>query len=322
MSWIKDFFGKNFKFYAAYLLIILFLIFLIFEILIRSMTFSTGAGIGSASERWNNRYWKPINELGYRDFDILVNDKRKSVIFLGDSFTAGQGVKFDQTFYYLISKSLDKHLKTINLGQSGTSTNDQIENLSQLNDQINPKIDTLVIQYFGNDIEDYAQIKPVNKNIFRRFFSKLSELYSFFDSLYIAKKWNQDYMDSLFLSYKNQNKMNLHLEEINRLFSIARKKDSRIIFLTFPFLNNNSNLEKSKIYISQLKDNFKEICKKGDFFVDISHIARKFKTNERVVNFLDAHPSPELHSETALILLSILNNKKRGIEEIALECKK
>jgi hypothetical protein len=56
---------------------------------------SDGFGITRASALWHEKYWKPINSLGYRDpeytQDYLAG--RKVVLVVGDSFVAGHGTK-------------------------------------------------------------------------------------------------------------------------------------------------------------------------------------------------------------------------------------
>jgi hypothetical protein len=320
MSWIKCFFNGNFKYYFAYFSIIVVFTLLIIEIILRSMTFSSGTGVGSANQRWEDKYWSPVNELGYRDFDLVLDDSRRSIILLGDSFTAGHGVKFEETFFYSIHQSLDLNYRVINLGQSGTSTIEQINNLSKLITKVKPNIDTMVIQYFGNDIDDYTKLPPLKKSLFRRGMSRVSELYSFFDAFFINKKWNQDYMESLFLSYQNQDIMRKHLNDINTLVDIVKADDAKIIFLAIPFLNNNDNLDKSKIYISQLKENFINTCEDNDYFVDVSPLAKSFEISKRVVNFMDAHASPELHLEIGVLLNRLLKNNIKESDESVYVC--
>lgn len=51
---------------------------------------SHGVGHSLGSNLWFGYYWKPLNSFGYRDRE--PDPSRPSVLFLGDSFTAGHGI--------------------------------------------------------------------------------------------------------------------------------------------------------------------------------------------------------------------------------------
>ena len=66
--------------------------------------------------------------------------------------------------------------------------------------------------------------------------------------------------------------------------------------VVFPFLSNQSSILESKdLYIEKVKKTFINNCKKGDFFYDASIPSSELSTKQRIVNFLDSHPSPKLH---------------------------
>ena len=46
-----------------------------------------------SSELWFRRYWHPINNEGYRDYQTKHLDGRSVLFVVGDSFVAGHGVK-------------------------------------------------------------------------------------------------------------------------------------------------------------------------------------------------------------------------------------
>ena len=320
MSWINRFFKGNFKYYLATFSLILIFTFIILEIVLRSISYTSGVGIGSGNERWNDKYWTPINKFGYRDYEILINDSRPSIVFLGDSFTAGHGVKFEETFFYSVRQSLDENYRAINLGRSGSSTLQQKHNLSELISKINPNIDTFVFQIFGNDVEDYVKFPKIHRSILRRGLSRVSDLFSLIDVFYIRKTWVQGYMDSLFLSHQNQTVMTKHLIDINSITSSVKKDGAKVIFLAMPFLSNNDSLEKSEIYISKLRENFINMCSDGDYFIDVSPMARNFNDSERVVSLLDHHASKELNFQIGLLLKRLLNNNLKEFDEGVIPC--
>jgi len=310
----------NFKYYFASIFIFIAFTFLIAEIAIRLLTFSNGLGIGSANERWNSKYWTPINQLGYRDYAIEIADSRPSVIFLGDSATAGNGIKFEETFYYSVRKSLDENFRAINISRGGASTGQEKYNLSELITKINPNIDTLIWQVHPNDIEDYVRFPKLKRNILRRALSRVSDLYSFFDILFVSNIWSKGYVEALYLGHRDENIMKKHLVDINDITSSLKNNNSKIIFLAIPFLGNKDSLERSEVYISKLRENFINNCKYNDYFIDITPISEGFNDHDRVVSFLDQHGSPELNSEIATLLTKVISGDYKELDEGVTPC--
>ncbi|MCD8541018.1 MAG: hypothetical protein LRY55_15615 [Leadbetterella sp.] len=50
-----------------------------------------GVATTRASALWVDKYYKPVNSLGYRDREPNLKTAKKVVLFVGDSFTAGYG---------------------------------------------------------------------------------------------------------------------------------------------------------------------------------------------------------------------------------------
>tara|TARA_B110000503_G_scaffold142054_1_gene237586 strand:+ start:146 stop:517 length:372 start_codon:yes stop_codon:yes gene_type:complete len=114
--------------------------------------------------------------------------------------------------------------------------------------------------------------------------------------------------------------MRKHLNDINTLIDLVKVDDAKVIFLAIPFLNNNDNLDKSEIYISQLKQNFINTCERNDYFADISAIAKRFEISKRLVNFMDAHASPELHLEIGILLNRLIKDNIKVSDESVYFC--
>lgn len=314
----------NLKFYAAYAFIVFFIVILFFEILLRTITpFSTGTGDG-IGRKWIGEFWKPINSMGYRDEEPIFDSDRSIAIFLGDSFTAGHGVKYEETYFYLVKKMIEKSYVSANLGQNGTSTSRQIANYRKFLDSTNIKPDVVVYQYFGNDIADFISIPKMGGNAIQQALSKLSYLYSFVDSYFFIKKFGQEYVENLRQAYSNSDTFLKHKTQILELYQLFDRGGSKVIFLVFPFLNNKFLLAESQaMYIEGLREFFRNNCKNGDLFYDASNIALTLKQIDRIVNFMDAHPSKKLHALVAQDLVSFLaSNKSLENAKSVLKCEK
>jgi len=69
----------------------------------------------SYKDSWGyNNYLVHTNNLGFKDKSIRdVNFKEKNILFIGDSFTEGVGLKFDQTYVGIISEKLKKIIQIL-----------------------------------------------------------------------------------------------------------------------------------------------------------------------------------------------------------------
>ncbi len=290
---------KRVAFYIISLLASLLLAIFVVEIGLRLVSFSNGVGTGKASQRWHEENWKPINKLGYRDNEI-ENNTKPTIIFLGDSFTAGYGVKFTETFYSHVKRIGGEKYRYVNLGQSGASTRGEEINLDVFLKTYNGNVELVIHQYFGNDIEDY--MKPIAGH-FRSSFLKLlvqkSELANLIGNYFFLKSFSDQYLLSLFTAYSDKATLDAHLSDLNRLHLRAHSLEAKVVFLIFPFLGDDNVLSQSAKYVLPLKKYFLENCRRNDTMFDVSPLALTLKPTERTVNPLDAHPSALLHTLVA-----------------------
>lgn len=95
---------------------------------------------------------------------IEFNDKQ-SIWFLGDSITNGYGVKFEDVYYNVYKKKIDKN---INIYNSSNYNSSYLNTFSNLNETVlkflKPK-DTVIYQFNFNDIIDIAQTISYHKRI-------------------------------------------------------------------------------------------------------------------------------------------------------------
>ena len=103
----------------------------------------------------DNARWGPItyrvrtNSLGFKDRNTrnvpLVSDKHR-IIFMGDSFTEGNGVEYEHTFVGLIDSALsEKGIEVLNAAVSGYSTIIYWRKTKYLVEEIGLKFDELVV---------------------------------------------------------------------------------------------------------------------------------------------------------------------------------
>jgi lysophospholipase L1-like esterase len=110
-----------------------------------------------AQQNWLAKYAQP-NSLGFRDREWTLADweGKTTVVVLGDSFTAGNGIANPEDRYSsVLARHLGDDYAVINLGVSGTSTYEQLQILKDFPLK-NP--DVVIWQYFLNDI-NYTGLK-------------------------------------------------------------------------------------------------------------------------------------------------------------------
>jgi hypothetical protein len=287
--------SNNIKFYAAYIFLCILIPILLLEFGLRFATFPSGTGAGSASQRWFEKNWNPINAEGYRDLELNDNSEKPAMVFLGDSFTAGHGVKFTETYYFWARKNFSNSYDFVNLGRNGASTKHQEKNLVKFFAAHTVQPRYMIHQYFGNDIEDYIERIKIERGFLRRNLSRVSELYNFIDTYFYIAEFSKLYIEQLLGAYENQHLFKQHYSDIERIHETVYSKNGQIIFVLFPFLNSEQALNASGTYIKRVKDAFLQGCRQGDIFIDVTPLAFSLTSSERVVNFMDGHPSPRLH---------------------------
>ena len=296
MSWIKV---RKALFYSLYSIVVaIFIVELLIRFFWPVMSTGTGTGIG---REWFKMYWQPINTDGYRDQEVDLQVENKLLLTIGDSFTAGYGVLFDETYSSLLRKKLGDTYDVVNLGDNGASTSDEKDNFKRFLQKYRKIPDVIVYQYFGNDIQNLADVDECYKflNILGNLgkaLSRISYLYGFIDASLLQKKFSSCYVLALTSAYRDKQKLTIHKEEIKDLVSDMRSDDNIVIMIAFPYLNNDETLINSKaIYIAEIREEFFKFCNKGDWFYDPTSAALNLKKDERVANFMDAHPSALLH---------------------------
>ncbi len=87
---------------------------------------------------------------------------RSNIVVVGDSYTEGCGVKYNQSYPYYLSKDINKNV--INLGVGGYNTKLELERFKEIGLKYHPKL--IIWQYCYNDYEDTNQFQRLLYNVF------------------------------------------------------------------------------------------------------------------------------------------------------------
>jgi hypothetical protein len=120
------------------------------------------------SQRWYERHWK-TNRLGYRDDLEYWRGKRtglRRITFLGDSFTAGQGVLLEERFANRIREARPEW-QVHTIAWLGASTVGELAALEDLIEQ-GYELDVVVLVYYYDDIHDFMD-RPALERFVRAF---------------------------------------------------------------------------------------------------------------------------------------------------------
>lgn len=263
---------------------------------------SHGVGYTLGSRNWGMYYWKPINKFGYRDnnYDIEEVMYKKKIFVLGDSLTAGHGIKnVKDRFSNLLEKKLPPNYKVFNIASCGSDTKDAFNRL--LRYPLKP--DILVFQYFINDIEGaatsrgkkFAGFKPYqNVNKALKPFIKYSYLFNYIYWQHPRTDTNL-YIDFLISSYNDEKIMEDHLSDLNKIVIFCKKNHIPLIVVLFPFMQDVDICEH---FLASIEKFFIE---KNVIAINVIDIIEKkeIPINKRVVNSNDGHPSILIHKLVA-----------------------
>lgn len=93
-------------------------IFIFTELVFTNVPKSHAIGFTYASMIWDIKYWHPVTVDGYRD-QPKVDTSKKNIIFIGDSFTSGHGLKNVSDRFSNIAGNALTEYNFLNYGISG-----------------------------------------------------------------------------------------------------------------------------------------------------------------------------------------------------------
>lgn len=158
-----------------------------------------------------------INSLGFKDFasrDIPLTTSKKRILFMGDSFTEGRGVTYDESFTGLINRKVDSSkIEVLNGAVSSYCPKLYYLKSKFLLEHVGLKIDELYLFIDISDIQDeilYENFEPNRIPLYRWFLYKTkiflkthSFIYYSIYNKFLLKKVSMEYDESIFPDLKN-----------------------------------------------------------------------------------------------------------------------
>lgn len=226
------------------------------------------------------------NDIGFRDKGIDVKKTKKRILFVGDSFTLGWGVKEDSTFTRVLEKILrtsDYDYEVINSGIGNYNSRMECELFKWKGIKTNP--DIVILMFFANDAEPVPEVSPLQ-------YSMISKSYLFallFDRIQKIKVMaNADYRwDAYYKSlYRHTNPgLKDNMDALGEIAVTCRKRNIPLLFVNIPVLHQLKDYplyEATKFIESASRNN-------GTHFLDLLPAIEAYPPKTLWVSPEDAH---------------------------------
>lgn len=299
---------------AGTLIMPLVVLLILLEIAFMFIEQSHEGGLSRASNIWFERHWTPMTGI-YRDAEHTDTLGKKKVLVIGDSFTAGHGLKsVDDRFSNILASKLGaEKFVTYNLGISGSDTRDEYERYEKFG--VRP--DVLVLQYFPNDIEKAAKSHGVEAGGLRPYGDLRGPLRHLVQQSYLLNYiyWQLPHGDAApFMEYTRKVYsspaiMNAHLSDLGKFVAIRDKYQIPMYVVLFPF---SHNLEKTAQYTGPIANFFRQ---HNVPVLEVGSLVKDIDPNDRIVGRNDFHASAIVNHRVGDALYQLVSqNKSQAIK--------
>ena len=255
--------------------------------------------LSKASQIWWEKYWSPVNSLGYRDKEPNAGNGKKQVLVIGDSFAAGHGLKdAEERFSNILERKLGADKYTVyNLGVSGADTRDEAKRL----EAFPVKPDIIILEYFPNDIEKVGREKGIALSGAEPYADLSGPLATIVKRFYLANfiYWQLPHTQfSTFekfveTAYTDSTVLNSHKADLAKMLAYRDKTGAEMYAVFIPFL---FQVEKSAGYTKPVEAYLQS---NGVKVVGINDGILKISDKGRVVGKNDGHASAEVNAMIA-----------------------
>ena len=280
------------------------------------VSLSHGGGEAYSGKIWGKKYWNPINYLGYRDEQ--PNKNENTVFFIGDSFTAGWGVKdiqdrFGETVATELYKK-GKRINEINLGRYGADTRLEYHLFEKFISKTGIKPDQVVLQFFVNDVDKFI---PKNKKCvsipdsnprWKNILIEGSYLVNYINSLYPSNNSNLktlkecEYTEQLKYVFNTDSIWNKEEYQLNKFKNYSTKNKIPLTIIFFPFMEDLKMAKELNI-----ENRITTYCKQNKIkLLNVTKLLDKVPREKRQVSITDSHASAEVHKIAGKKLASLI----------------
>ena len=266
---------------------------------------SHNVGYTLASGIWFADFWGKPNALGYRDVEHQREPGKKLVFTVGDSFTAGGGLRSVASRFSNLLQQQQPSLQVLNLGMNGADTIGEFRHLVE--HPLQP--DVVVLQWGVNDIEGAILRAGHQVPAFAPYQDMPSvKLRWLVRSSYLANFAYWAFPHSDLLAYEQQLErmlvdpkvLQLHLQDLQQFVDYATQRHVQLVVVLFPMLHD---LEKSRPMIAPVRALFTQ---QGVPVIEVADLVQDMSPSSRMVSSQDAHPSVRVNELVAEALSRVL----------------
>lgn len=269
-----------------------------------------------ASQRWFERHWQPINGLGFRDVEHVgqVADVPELIFFVGDSFTAGQGMDDARLrFCDLVGEARGPDARAVVVAQCGWNTGNQREAVDGMAAQLGRSPTEVVLAYVPNDILDPRYLVgrsepfPLPSDPTAggpSWLAWMSGSSYLTDALWWrVVRWTAlaelalEHGDTLRRAFEDESIWSAHAADLRALAERVAAHGASLTVVVFPDL---FSVKATRTHTARVAALFEET---GARVHDLGPILSGRSRLELVSSPRDGHPGPRLHAEVAALLL-------------------
>jgi len=179
-----------------------------------------------------------INEYGFRgpDYPLDKPPGKQRVVLLGDSFTFGEGVRFEDTFGERLEQRLGRdHVEVLNLGVGGIDTIEEVSYLRHQGLRFQP--DLVILVYVLNDAGNELNVWQQFRKQYEKRWLKGSYLISFLFARIGRETMGRRYVDALVSASKSRMAgWERSLRGVVEAGELAHAAGSGFAVVIFPFM--------------------------------------------------------------------------------------
>ena len=252
------------------------------------------------SQRWFYRYWDN-NAIGVRDdvdYAMSITPGKRRITFLGDSFTAGQGIKKvgDRFVNHIRARHPEQEIHM--LAELGLDTDSE---LAILNGFIGHhyQADRVVLVYCLNDVSDLLPEWVAAGKLIKAESRKTGWLVQnsyFLNTFYYRWKIMRNPYAKNYFAFIGEGYQGAVWErqkqQLHALHQLVESNGGQLLVVTFPFLNAiGPNYPYAGIH-QQLNDFWR---KEKVPHLDLLSVYKDLPAGKLTVNHFDAHPNEYAH---------------------------
>jgi lysophospholipase L1-like esterase len=246
-----------------------------------------------------------INSLGYRDTEHPPHAPAgtERIVFLGDSFTLGEGVRDEDIYPRLLAKQAGHRLEIINLGMSGDETWLELKRYREIARAMHPK--RVILQWNTNDIPKTGLLEAQDRLIgvhYRELFQQAPPVGSLGRYLWMRWKLRSISNELLSLAETETASGELGFEKILELKRAVERDGAKFQLVIFPELIRFDHYPYASL-IARLLD----FCREhGIPVVNLLPALSKHRDSDLWVHETDHHPNELAHRIAAEEIARVL----------------